>query len=361
MNETLFVPMGKLTKNFTMVDNAKLYDKRMSDSLFRAITLIFNHSRMNPGVPMTQKRFMEISGLSRHKTRKVFYEAEELGYVTHNIVLPHKQTDTENMYYVNHWIQHEYTWYEDPAQNTNYSVNKIKTKKEKKNMISSAKDFLKQYNENTQPMEITEEIVEKDEVNNNYYSYAMEKFKNTVFANIISDDFCRIDVSEDIDRFIKANLRGELLTRDTSIEELAEVCWNIIVRADSFSDKSYNDYRYTKYGIKKANNMIPLIVGRFNTQNIYDKNLSKLDGVRNEKDGLDINKTLLAKFTVVIANYIDLGYLLNDSGKKRIPTDIELMTLYSVLEAHPELMCLKSTEEQYSILDQFFKQKIKLK
>ena len=138
MNETV-VFQKEYAKGFSKVANTFTNDLSISFDLKGFITWIINQLRMNPGMVMTKKKVMELTGYSRWKVNKLFAEAEAHGYVNHVMTFPHQQTDDESPYAVNHWIQHWYTWYESPEDNKKFKKEKYKEscreKRQKKKML----------------------------------------------------------------------------------------------------------------------------------------------------------------------------------------------------------------------------------
>ena len=364
MNETV-VFQKEYAKGFSKVANTFTNDLSISFDLKGFITWIINQLRMNPGMVMTKKKVMELTGYSRWKVNKLFAEAEAHGYVNHVMTFPHQQTDNDSPYAVNHWIQHWYTWYESPEDNKKFKKEKYKEscreKRQKKKMLSNVNDEFQIKYETTQivnPTEIKEEPeVKVDNIEQTFYQEAKRKFDKSIFKENINNDPLSVSKSDTMISFINDELPDGIFTDNYSAEDLIFYCWNLIVRASSFTEKSYESFRFNKQGTEMANDVSSLLMQRYNTIDIYSPMLSNIEGIKENRitdSESKLNKLLLFKFSEVIANFVELGYLRNKDNKKRIPTLKEVILLYETLEANPELIGLGYSVEQYNIFCKFY-------
>lgn len=364
MNETV-VFQTKYAKGFSKQDNSITNNSNLSFKFKGVILWILNQLRMNPGMIMTKKKFMELSGESRWATDKIFAEAEANGFVNHIKILPHQQTDDESPYTKNHWIQHYYTWYESPEDNKKFKKEKYKEsckeKRQKKKMLSNINDEFQIKYETTQIVnskEIKEEQeVKVDNIEQTFYQEAKRKFDKSIFKENIDEDPLRVSKSDIMTEFVDKEVSADIFTDTCSTEDLIFYCWNLIVRASSFTEKSYESFRFNKQGNEMANDVSSLLMQRYNTINIYSPMLSNIEGIKNNittSKGAKLNKLLLFKFSEVIANFVELGYLRNKDNKKRIPTLKEVILLYETMEANPELIGLGYSVEQYNIFCKFY-------
>lgn len=364
MNETV-VFQKEYAKGFSKQDNSITNNSNLSFKFKGVILWIINQLRMNPGMIMTKKKFMELTGESRWETDKIFAEAEANGFVNHIKILPHQQTDDESPYSVNHWIQHWYTWYEAPEDNKKFKKEKYKEscreKRQKKKMLSNVNDEFQIKYETTQivnPTEIKkEQEVKVDNIEQTFYQEAKRKFDKSIFKENIDEDPLRVSKSDIMTEFVDKEVSADIFTNKCSTEDLIFYCWNLIVRASSFTEKSYESFRFNKQGNEMANDVSSLLMQRYNTVNIYSPMLSNIEGIKNNittSNGAKLNKLLLFKFSEVIANFVELGYLRNKDNKKRIPTLKEVILLYETMEANPELIGLGYSVEQYNIFCKFY-------
>lgn len=371
MNDTLYIT-SNFEHGFNMVDNDLINSPQGSFDLKFALIKIFNLARQNPLAVMTQKLFSARFGVSRYKTKQIFDEAEKLGYVTKIKIMPHQRTDADSEYSKNGWIQYIYIWYMDPSKNKDYKRELKKKRKDdykqqaierkKKKMLSKVEDFKNQYDLSTSTIEQTMSISVPQVSEKELYKAASDRFKNSVFYDVNSEDLVKTELAPELISFRQENVTGEECNVTNSMEPLLEVCWNLIVRADSYNDETYKSYRYSSKGIEMANSVKTLLLNKFNSTNIYNAGLSNIPEIKNDNKIYDssLGKLLLYRFSTVIANYVNLGYLLNNKGLKRIPSREELTILYETLEKYPELICLDYSNDSYLLFDKFYKAQLKI-
>ena len=358
MDETLFL-RSNFSYGYNKVDNRLINNTDLSAEAALVVVRAFNYENQHPGVNMTQKLYSNIFGLSRFKTRKAYNELEANGYLVHKEIHPHKKATPDSTEENNGWIQHVYYWYADPSDNKGFKKEQYKKKclekRKKKDMLKSS-DFIEQYNVNT--------IVEQNAIEKpssisfeerNISIKAKDDFCKTIYMDVDSKIFHKIDMSDTMLEFIKHEITSDMF--DLSYDDIIEHCWNIIVRADSYNESSYRRYRYSDTGIKMMNSVKAVILNRINNNKLYNEYLTNLPGlakIQDIKERKAALKALVVKFSCVIANYVDLGYLLKDD-KKRVPTPNEINKLFELLECHPEFICLHYSPTDYNVFHKFFK------
>lgn len=181
-----------------------------------------------------------------------------------------------------------------------------------------------------------------------YYQLAMQKFKQSYYMDpsTIGNKFT-IDTDISTTNYIRENVVA--LEETDDINELAEFCWDVIVKGKTYdNDTAFESYRYSEAGKKIASINIGGIKHIYNTYSLFDKHSSKLNINTANEYGVYLGKLLLVHCSMVIHNYIKHNFI------ESLPSYKELLGLFKTLESYPALLCLENTEEQYAVLDYFF-------
>ena len=345
MNDSLVLGTNK---SFVRANTTYMYDTNLSLEARGFFALLVNYAKHEKySKNWTKKQCMNVFHLTRYKVDKIYDELTENGYIyCAGKVYPHKDSNR---------ISYEYTLYEDPKMNGITNLTKVVGDKD---MISStdSKEIIKAQFENQKPIikNVEKQTTEKLEAEVKYYNMAVEKLKSSRFADIINPHI-KLDLPEELATYLKSIVTKDFL--NGSISDIADVCWNTIVKSITYNKKAFNSYRYSESGNKMAITNIKAIIQAFNKFDIYQENSTKLNGIKEsmKQNGLKLNRVFLVYSSAIISNYTKLGFL---DGK--LPDYKELMGLLKTLADHPELIYLENNVDQYLLLDKFFKENQKL-